>query len=402
MERQLVIRLEDSNFRVVFHNYMGPFEGRQIGEWLQLEEVEPPASEDGYGPLRIGQFYMWHAMQRHPDLHALVRGDQLEKVATAVDHFHVRVVEGAPFLPEVSPNQRETPQEQEPANYIAYIEKGHRSVWSKGPKAIFLAFLLRAIPAFIAIFATIVVMRHVGDHRRDVGLEAVFAKASAPTIEQSTIARFWNPDHSNELRTTITSVRCMVDERIVLADGSVVKLAGLGEVRPMLEAARDNNAVPKLEVDIVDQRAVIRRALVGAQQFGRTLELVKLQKLPPSADPPTRTRNPRDSEWLELPGLPLENRADLRALLGKRISLVGKLQPNGDSYRFRTSEAKLDLRPVRVWRDLENFLSEFADGRVELKVDLILQELSESGSEFVGSGEFHSISAQNYHIVARR
>ena len=107
MERKVEIHPESDAFRVVFHNYMGPFEGRQIGKWMRLEEVDPPNDDNGMGPLEVGQFYMWHAMARNPDLHALVRGDQLKLVATAVDHFHARVIDGDTFLPRLPEEERE-------------------------------------------------------------------------------------------------------------------------------------------------------------------------------------------------------------------------------------------------------------------------------------------------------
>lgn len=402
MERQLIVRPEGDNFRVVFHNYMGPFEGRQIGKWLHLEEADPPDTEDGYGPIQLGQYYMWHAMQKNPDLHALVPGNQLKDVATAVDHFHVRVVEGEPFLPELSEEERETPPEPPETSYIELIEKEHQSVWTKGPKAIFFAFLWRAIPAAIIVLAVVVASRHFGDHRQEVGLDAIFAKAGAPVRTQSAMASFWNPDHSHELRSTITTVRCMTGERLILADGKVLRFAGMRDVAPMLEAARDNYAVPRMDIDIVDRKAMVQQIAVGEQIFGREVELIRLTKLPPTADAPIRSHRPLENQWLEVTNLVVESQEELRALVGQRISLLGTLKPDDDGYLFESAGGSLALLPVSENRGLGDFLTEFADGAVELRVDLVIDELLPAKSGHLGSGKFYSVSAQNYHIVARR
>ena len=408
MDRQVVIRPHGDLFHVVFHNYMGPHEGRQIGEWLDLEEIESPEEDIGVGPLERGQFYLWHAMDRHPDLHALIGGGRLEKMAQAVDHFHVRVLKGNRFLPEVPPEH--PPTADSDPSYIEYLEAEHKPVWCKGPRAILQAVIMGAVPTVILVLALVIVFRHYGDHREEVGLDEVFRRASLATVQQSGIARIWNPDHSRELRTRISAVRYIEGEMLVLADGNVLEFAGIGEVRPVLETARAVGAAPRIDVDIEDHRVMVSGIRVGEQTFGEGVELSRVMKLPRTADMPDRTRNAGDAgiaEWYQPDRLPLGDTGAMRALVDRRICLRGVLHNRDGVLELHCMNGEVFyVRPVGASASMDQFFEFFADGDTELKVDLVLTEVFRTGEQVrsgaIGSADLYSVSAQNYHMVAAR
>ena len=405
MDRQVVIRPHGELFHVVFHNYMGPHEGRQIGEWLDLEEIESPEEDIGVGPLKRGQFYLWHAMDRHPDLHALIGGGRLEKMAQAVDHFHVRVLKGNRFLPEVVPEHAAA--EASDTSYIEYLEEEHKPIWCKGPRAILQAIFMGAVPTVVLVLIFVILFRHFGDHRQEVGLDEVFRRVSLADVQQSTFARIWNPDHSHELSTRINAVRYIEAEMVVLADGSVLEFAGLREARPVLEAARAVGVTPRIELDIRNHRAMITGIHVGDRVFGAGVELTRVMKLPRTADVPDRTRSAGNAEWYQPDRLPLGDTGAMRALVDKRICVRGVLHDRNGSLELHCMDGEVFfVQPVRASRSMDQFFKFFADGDTELKVDLVLTEVFRTGKQeqsgAIGNADLYSISAQNYHIVVAR
>lgn len=404
MDRQLVIRPHGESFHVAFHNYMGPFEGHQIGEWLGLEEVESPEEDVGPGPLKEGQYYLWHAMDRHPDLHALVSAAQLGDVAKAIDHFHVRVLKGKRFLPEMKAAATDAPP---PPSYVEFIEAEHRPFWARGPRAFLQAVALGVLPTVIVLLGLLVLSRHFADHRQEVGLDEVFRRASLAPVEQSAFARFWNPDHSGELRTQITAVRYINRETIVLADGQVLGFEGLRDVRPLLERARSTGAVPRIDVDVVDGRAIIRGIDVAGSVSGAGAELVRITRLPQSAEAPDRTRRQGTGEWYVPERLPLGDTQAMRSLVDQRLCLTGAIRAMGEGFEFRCTGGEVfDLQPVRETPALRNFLEFFVDSGVELRCDVVLTEVyrttEQDASGVIGQLDLYSASAQNYHVVASR
>lgn len=395
MDRQLIIRPHADNFHVLFHNYMGPFEGRQIGKWLNLREIEDPPEDFDVESLQVGEYFMYHPMDRHPDLHALIPGDRLKDVAGAVDHFHVHVVEGDGILPELPPQQRE---EHSEFNYVEAIELAHQSVWSKGPMAVVQAFVIRAIPAVIVLTALLIGSRHWGDNRQDVGLAEVFARASRPVVQQGAFDRLWSPDHSHSLRTTISAVRCIEGEKLILEDGTVLRFLGMGEVRPMLEEAAMAGSLPRIEVDIIDNTARIAGIRAGKVIYGRGATLQQLARLGPTDAKPNRGNVPSKESWWQLDQIP-DDASD--ALQGRRVSFVGTLERVDGAIELRAVGKRFRLRPVREFSRLDDFFDAVADGKAELTVDVVLDDFSPGGGVFA-AGELYSISAQNYHIVARR
>ena len=403
MDRQVLIRPHGDLFHVVFHNYMGPHEGRQIGEWLDLEEIESPEEDIGVGPLKRGQFYLWHAMDRHPDLHALIGGGRLEKMAQAVDHFHVRVLKGNRFLPEV-PHEHPA-SEATDTSYIEYLEEEHKPVWCRGPRAMLQAVFMGAIPTALILVTLVILFRHFGEHREDVGLDEVFRRANLTETRQSTLARIWNPDRSGELQTRINAVRYIEGEMVVLADGNVLKFAGMGAVRPVLETARAVGVTPRIDIDIRNNKAMVSGILVGDRVFGVGTELTRMMRLARSAKMPQRTGIPGSGEWYQPDRLPLGDTTAMRELVDRRICVRGVLHARDGLLELHCIEGEVfSIKPVRDSNSMDQFLEFFADGDTELKVDLVLREVFRTGKQeqsgIIGNAELYSVSAQNYHIVA--
>jgi hypothetical protein len=405
MDRQVLIRPHGELFHVIFHNYMGPHEGRQIGEWLDLEEIDSPAEDIGVGPLKRGQFYLWQAMGRHPDLHALIGGGRLEKVAQGVDHFHIRVLKGNRFLPEV-PHEHPAAAASD-SSYIEYLENEHKPVWCRGPRAILQAVFMGAVPTAILLLILVILLRHFGDHRQEVGLDEVFRRANLPEVQQSAIMRIWNPDHSLELQARINAVRYIDNEMIVLADGHVLEFSGLGAARPMLEAARSVGVTPRVELEIRNHRVIVSGIFVGDRVFGAGTELTHLVRLPQSSEAPDRTRQAGRGEWYQPDRLPLGDTSAMRELIGKRICVRGVLSEQDGILEVRCIEGEVfSLQSVRESKSMDQFLKFFADGNTELIVDLVLRDVFRTGKQeqtgIIGSADLYSVSAQNYHIVASR
>lgn len=405
MDRQLVIRPHGELFHVAFHNYMGPFEGHQIGEWLGLEEIEPPEDEVGPEPLREGQYYLWHEMDRHPDLHALVGAGRLGDVARVIDHFHVRVIKGNRFLPEVEPEQPvvETP----PPSYVEYIEEEHKPVWAKGPRAILHAVVAGAVPTILVVLALLVVSRHFGDHRDDVGLDEVFRRAQLDPVQQTAFQQFWNPDHSGELRTRLNSVCYIEGERVVLGDGNVLQFDGVGDVRRMMERARSVGIPPQIEIDLVDGRAEVVRIIVGDQELGQGTEIRQLARLPRTAGAPDRSNRANTAGWYQPTRLPLGDTPEMRDMEGRRLCLRGVLQNRDGVLELVCVEGeRFWVEPVQTTPGLNAFIEYFADGQTDLSVDVVLDEVFRTSQQeatgVVGRGTLYSASAQNYHIMAAR
>ena len=397
MDRQIVIKPFGDRFHICFHNYMGAFEGRQIGKWLELEEVETPHDDDAWKELETGQYFLWHVMDRHPDLHTILPASRLKDVARVMDHFHVRAVEGGELLPELAPEEREQHSDH---NYIAYLEHEHEPPWKKGPRALIGAIVVRTVPALVVFLGLMVGAQHWGDHREDVGLEEVFRRVSRPAEERSWFAALVSPDHSHLVRTTVSSIRFMQGERIILEDGQVLRFAGLGDVRPMLHAARDHYTVPQIEIDVGTGAAHIERVVVGPQQFAHDTQLVREAKLPPSSDEPARSTAQDTDGWWLCREVGRDDSAELDGLVGRRVSLEGTLVPHGETWMLRGGRGlEFEVDFGRDVRGGEELLVALADGATELIADIVPEDYDRDSGR--GTAELYSVTAQNYHLVAR-
>jgi hypothetical protein len=406
MDRQLVIRPHGDNFHVAFHNYMGPYEGHQIGETLGLEEVEAPEEDLGAEPLQLGQYYLWHAMDRHPDLHALVAPEQLGDVARAIDEFHVRVLKGKRFLPEREERGAKVMAEP-PPSYIEHIEEEHKPVWCKGPRAMIQAVVTGAIPTAVILVTVLLLFRHFGDHRQEVGLDEVFRRANAPAAQQTALQNFWSPDHSGELSTRLTAVAYIEGDMVVLQDGHVLQFAGLRQARPVFEKARIAGVAPRLDIDLVGRRAIVRGIHIAHETLGAGTELKRLARLPRTAEVPQRTQRAGASGWYMPSRLPLGDTPEMRALVGQRLCLRGTLHQKGGGLELHCGGGEIfDVELARKGSSIQKFLDFFADGETDLRLDVVVSEVYRTRKQeetgVVGKIKLHSASAQNYHIVASR
>lgn len=405
MDRQIVIRPHGELFHVAFHNYMGPFEGHEIGKFLGLEEIDPPEEELGAEPLAEGQYYLWHAMDRHPDLHALVGPERLGEVAHVIDHYHMRVLKGERFLPEIEPEhpQPETP----PPSYVEYIEEEHKPFWARGPRAMLHALVVGAIPTAIVLVALLLASRHFGNHREEVGLDEVFRRAQLPAVQQTALSHFWNPDHSRELRTKLSSVCYIEGERVVLGDGNVLQFVGVGDVRRMMEKARSVGIPPRIDIDVRDGEAWVVGVIIGDEVMARGTRIEQLARLPRTARIPDRSSRPNTPGWYQPARLPLGDTPEMRDLEGRQLCLQGVLEESDGKLELTCLDGeRFDVGLAAASPGLNAFIDHFADGVTKLRVDVILDEVYRTGRQHetgrIGRVVLHSASAQNYHILAQR
>ena len=406
MDRQLVIRPHGDDFHVAFHNYMGPYEGHQIGESLGLEEVEAPEEDLGAEPLKAGQYYLWHAMDRHPDLHALVSAEQLGDVARSIDEFHVRVLKGKRFLPEREARGAKVMAEP-PPSYIEHIEEEHKPLWCKGPRAIVQAVVTGAIPTAIILVTVLLLFRHFGDHRQEVGLDEVFRRANATPVQQTALQHFWSPDHSHQMSTRLMSVAYIEGNMVVLQDGHVLQFAGLREARPVFEKARMVGMAPRVDVDLAGRRAIIRGIHVAGEVMAQGTEVKRLARLPRTAQLPQRTARAGASGWYMPSRLPLGDTPEMRALVGQRLCLRGTLHQGGPGLELHCRGGEVfHVELANQGGSIQKFLDFFADGETDLRLDVVVDEVYRTRQQeqtgAVGTIKLHSASAQNYHIVASR
>lgn len=405
MDRQLAIHHLEDSYYVVFHNYMGPWEGHLIAKWIHCEEIDAPA-EPGPDALEVGQCFLWNPMDRHPDLHAKVPKRELLQLARAVEHFHVSVREGADALPEIPEELREVHND---ASYIEYIDKQHEPVWQRGPRAVVNAFLIRAIPAVVVVFAMMVISRHMTEPYQDVELQAMFAMADRPAVEQSWIGGILDPDRSDRFRHRFHAVRFMEGNRILLADGTYFAFEGLKDVRPMLHAAQDNFTAPTIYARAEGGHLRVDEVRVSSESFARNTTLRMLAKFPPTNDEPARGAESSNFMFakVRLPGL--DDEAAVRDLADRRISVEGTLTVADDGgYILRSGTAGIRLAPSRH-PGVAKALAEFSTTGDAVRVDLVLEPYplrgaapNRRGTGLLGSGQVYSMSVSNFHIVAQR
>ncbi len=403
MRKKVAITSQDGHYRVVFRDFMGPYESKRIRERLGLKEVGADAV-----PSQPGECRGVDAMSRHPELHALLDGDSLKLLAEVVRDFHIDVEEGRDLLPAVEAIQ----SLEHRGSYVEEIERRHESAFARGPKAVAQAFLVRAIPAALVLGALFLAWRHFGDHHRPASLASMFVTADRPAVSQSWLAQLFDPDHSRELRTQLRGVRFLRDNRIILMDGLYLEVEGIDALRPVFDAAQKEQVAPVLDATASDGQVRIERLRVQGQDFmpqGGTLR--KLAELGRTAERPRRDNRAASGAFRNVDDVAYDDEETLRALLGQRIALVGTIEPHaaGRLLRLDGGAAVLLARPSRG--RVVDLLETFSGTDTELQVDLELKEVfpwkarsdkvSRGDTQIVGAATVHSASAQNYHVLAR-
>jgi hypothetical protein len=269
------------------------------------------------------------------------------------------------------------------------------------------AVVTGAIPTAVILVTILLLFRHFGDHRQEVGLDEVFRRANAPAAQQTAFQNFWSPDHFGELSTRLTAVAYIEGDMVVLQDGHVLQFAGLREARPVFEKARIAGVAPRLDIDLVGRRAIVRGIHIAHETMGVGTELKRLARLPRTAEVPQRTQRAGASGWYMPSRLPLGDTPEMRALVGQRLCLRGTLHQKGAGLELHCGGGEIfDVELARKGSSIQKFLDFFADGDTDLRLDVVVSEVyrtrKQEESGVVGKIELHSASAQNYHIVASR
>jgi hypothetical protein len=261
------------------------------------------------------------------------------------------------------------------------------------------------------IAALFVATRHFGDHRTEVPIDTVFKRARRPAPEQGFLARVFDPDHSRELRTKIQSVRYAEGERVILADGNMLELAGVRDAMALFREASGYNKAPAFDADIVDGSVRVGQVTAGSAVLARDITLRRVAKLPPSAVKPDRHDVPSDDGYWEQEVLPHDSEAYLRDLVGEKISVTGRLvRDEEDRLVLMTHQnTGIVLEVNDRARSIRALFDAFVDTGEELQVDMTLRSLfpwidseqperSRRTTKLIGVGRTASASAQNYHV----
>jgi hypothetical protein len=316
------------------------------------------------------------------------------------------VLKGKRFLPEREARGAKVMAEP-PPSYIEHIEEEHKPLWCKGPRAIVQAVVTGAIPTAIILVTVLLLFRHFGDHRQEVGLDEVFRRANATAVQQTALHHFWSPDHSHQMSTRLTSVAYIEGNMVVLQDGHVLQFAGLREARPVFEKARMAGMAPRVDVDLAGRRAIIRGIHVAGEVMAQGTEIKRLARLPRTAQLPQRTARAGANGWYMPSSLPLGDTPEMRALVGQRLCLRGTLHQGGPGLELHCRGGEVfHVELANQGGSIQKFLDFFADGETDLRLDVVVDEVYRTRQQeqtgAVGKIKLHSASAQNYHIVASR
>lgn len=417
MDRQLTIEPHGENFHLLFHNYMGPWEGHQIEKALDLEEVEPPeGGEDFASVLGPNQAYLWHEMSPDPDLHALITADRLPRLAALVRDREVQVLEGAELLPEPPPREETPAPEPEGQSYIEYIDRRHQSVWHRGWKAVMSAALIRVVPAVLVALLLVVASRHIGDSYSEASLAEIWSRAERPIPEQSQLDYLISPDRSHLMRHRMTVIRFAEGDRMIVGGGHLVRWEGLDDVDPLVRTAASRRLPLVVEAQVGNGRVRVDRLQCGNDTMARNVQLIREDKFAPSDQAPSRKSSAGGESFQRLADIPWSTAESdqAEALEGRFVSVKGGVVREDDTLVLRDLEGvgiELDLRGGS--QQLRHFIETMAPLASEMTVDVELVDVypwldpgdadhSRKTRKVIGRGAVCSASAESYHIVDRR
>lgn len=418
MDRQLTIRREGERYHLIFHNFQGPFEGRQIADFLELQEVDPPSEEDHEKAPGLNQFFLWDAMGFHPDLHSQVDEDKLPHVAELVKRMHLHVMEGEEYLPEAAaPNaglkgsQTDLPEHH---SITEELEKLHESVWHKGPKEIAKAFVIRLVPLAIIIFLGMIVMRHIGDPYTEMSMKDAWHVAKTPVPEQGAFDMLWNPDKSHMVRVKLSSANYAGGNRVICADGDVLRFEGVHDIRGVLKQASGYSGLPEIDAEAQQGRLQIRKMTAGNTILLSQGTIVRDEILPRTAPKPSRAAVGSENGFWDYDAFDLDDKWSLEEAANRRVSLEGIVvkQDTVRVLRFGNG-AGVKLNLDKEGTPSDKLLALFEGDPGTIQVDGILTTVyplendqdparSRQASKLVGELTVYSVSAQNYHAVDRR
>lgn len=417
MERQLTLRREGENYHLVFHNFQGPFEGRQIGSFLELKEVEPPSEEEHEKAPELDQFFLWDAMSFHPDLHAMVAESKLPRLAELVKRLAIAVLEGEELLPEAEGQVEATASGEEvlPEHHsiTEEMEKLHESVWHKGKKEIFNAFLMRFVPIAILVFLAVIALRHLGDPYHEVSMQEAWHQAKSAPAEQGLLARIWNPDKSHMVRVKLNSANYAGGSRVICQDGDVLQFEGVPDIRGVLKRASNYSGLPEIDAVAQEGKLRIRKMRAGKDVLLTNTTLSRETVLPRCAPKPRRVAVGSPEGFWDYDSFDLDDKWSLEEADARRVSLEGAVvkQDTGRVLRFGNG-AGVRLQLDKDGSPADKLLALFEGDPGTIQVDGVLTTVyplenaedparSRTVSKLVGELTVYSASAQNFHAVDR-
>ena len=402
MHRELAIERRGEHFLLRFHDYMGPWEGHQIEQLLDLEEIPTPSdTEHDAEVLGANQCYLWHAMGFDPELHALVTEDRLVRVAQIVRDREVEVTAGADLLPAPPPERLHLDPGHGPSatSYVDLIEERHRSPWQRGPKAFVTAALVRIVPLVVVVYAIIIFGRHTGDHFETVGLAEVFQRAQEPVAEQNLWERWTNPDRSHEVRHEIRRILYASGSHMIVGDGSFLEFAGVRDVMPWVRQVQMRSAPLVIDAISTDGTVRVQEVRCGSEVLADRLELRRVARFAPSTQHPRREDAPGAFRTVEA----IPEGAEDESLEGAAVSLTGSVVDREGRRVLRTQDDhELLIELAGSSLHLETFLDAIAGTECPVQIDAVLSGLGEAPDGLLGTATVHSASAGNYHVVGRR
>ncbi len=409
MSKNLQIIPEQERFHLICRDFMGRYEGHLIGERLQLLEIQAPPDVPNGNGLLPGEYYLRGMMDHHPVLHALVTADRLQGVAELVRDFHLHVVGGAELLPDV-PHVAPLAHHE---SAMQALEDHHRSVFSRGPRAVITAVTLWLVAIVVALGTVTIAARHLGDQHRMQGLSTIFARAEKPPPAQNWFQYLIQPDHRLDVRWEIRGVKFLEGNRMILQSGDLVEVEGVDDLRPLFEEARRQAMAPHVDAQIENGKVMIQRIWVADGTFVEGGELVRTARFGTSSNQPPRSVHRGDNVFWRQRKLPHDAIEQLKVLQGERIAIVGQIvEENGERILRHEDGAGIVLQPVRD-PALDQLLAVFAGDTTKLEVDLILASVfpwsnqrdpahSRKTTKLIGEGTVRSASAQNFHLIAHR
>jgi hypothetical protein len=259
----------------------------------------------------------------------------------------------------------------------------------------------------------VVAARHLGDHHQAVSASTLMARAEQPLIPQGRLAWLVDPDHADQVRLALRGVRYIEAQRLILADGSYVELLGAGDLRAHFEQARELRLAPHLDARIRDGRIRVERLAAGERDLWTGGELVRHAWLGASDPQPARSHHGSDRVFAVVRSIPFDDRSVIEGLVGRRISVSGRLERCGERLVLRLDGGTGIRLAMPAAERLRRCLAAFEEPPVELRVDLVLggvapwrdrqhPECSRGTTRIIGEAEVYSLSAQSYHVIARR
>jgi hypothetical protein len=394
---------------VIVRDFRGHFDSELIGERLGATEVAPPHPGAARNGLARGQYYVDRASGGHPELHCLVTEGDLATVADLARDLHVRIVAGAELLP----GRRSPAPDRHHASAIEVLEARHRPPWSRGPLALLRVAATVLVIAGVLLGAGLVAVRHLGDHHQTVSASTLMVRAARPPTQQGALQHLVDPDHADQVRLEMRGVRYVENDRLVLDDGSYVELVGAGDLRAHLERARDLGMVPHLDARLRDGRILVERLAAGDRDLWTGGELVRHAWLGESDRRPARGEHGSERVFAIVRSIPFDDRAVIAGLVGRRISVTGHLEPGEGELVLRMDGGTGIRLATPSGERLRRSLEVFARPPVQLRLDIVLTsvapwrdrrhpERSRGTTRIIGDAEVYSLSAQSYHVVARR